>query len=91
MPDLTVQITADHIAAGVATKCERCPAALALTEATGVQWYVDRYYAFPVNHVHDRERWWRLPDELVCFIARFDTGEPVEPMAFELPAEFAED
>lgn len=83
---ITVEVTAEDIAAGRPRRCYFCPIALAVRRAlrrrdTGAVMVTPEqitYHTGLVEHVHE------LPIEAMGFVGRFDAGEDVEPFTFEL-------
>lgn len=81
---MMISVTAEHITKGVAHKCEFCPVALALKDATGIEWTVGLIGALSVNggKCYEIEL---LPLKVRIFILDFDKGEHVDPFEFDLP------
>lgn len=80
---MNVQVSKGHIETGQKQKCQSCPVALALAEATGVLWHVTPSYLIVwrgrlVPHV-------TTPEEVQRFIRDFDAGKAVQPFSFEIP------
>jgi hypothetical protein len=92
--DLVVHVTAEHIRAGTAADCHRCPIALALVDALPtIGWEVHGYV--PVAVGVDMVDVWdntavhyvgRLSHQVCDFIDRFDRdrGGPCDPFQFNL-------
>jgi hypothetical protein len=80
----TINVTAECIADGEKSRCDRCPIALAVQQA-----FPDHHLVF-VNatsvRVYSPDEWYRadLPDDGVEFVTLFDASEPVGPFTMEL-------
>jgi hypothetical protein len=81
---MKIEVTDEHIFQGQPNNDELCPIALALTEATGVQWKV-RYKTAWKSTSDRRHR--HLPASAVEFVKAFDAKESVEPFSFEIDAQ----
>jgi hypothetical protein len=87
IPETTlVRVTAEHIAAGIASNCFRCPAALAVLQALGDPGdrVEVRHHCVFLYLAGGRRYRADSPVELSRFIDAFDDGERVEPFEFEL-------
>jgi len=81
---MTINITQDHIANGEKMACRRCPAALAIADATGIRdVYVNGASVGFYLHSH-RESVSMCPGSLATFVRDFDAGYDVEPLSFDL-------
>ena len=78
---VTIEVTAEDIAAGRMSACTGCPVALAMTRALGTETRVYMLHGeFP-----DTDEMFALPATVRSFIRAFDAGEGVEPFAFRFP------
>lgn len=83
---MTIHVTADDIA-GACQGHRTCPIARALHRQTGDPlWYVGTRQAYLPQFAR-RAREIPLPAPALEFVRRFDDGEAVEPLKFELPLE----
>ncbi len=81
---VTVEVTAEDIAAGERDSCERCPIAIAV-QRTGlirVHADADAIWGWPDDGDDTESIGCDTPDIAARFMEDFDTGEPVEPFAF---------
>jgi hypothetical protein len=92
---MKIEVTREHIARGVAGDCNRCSVALAVADAIPPAEGCRVHIAVcnsgigitmtgPDGYSMDCESFdtpWNVRD----FIADFDDGEPVSPIAFDLP------
>ena len=76
----TVSVTAEHIAKGFAEDRYRCPVALAIRDAFPGAGNVSVTGMYVRVGLREHE----LPVEVQRFTWNIDTGQPVEPFAFEL-------
>jgi len=79
--NVTVTVTAEHIAAGRREDCERCPIALAVAEVFPGGPYVDEF-ACIITAGDGSETEFDLPDEAREFVEAFDNGQPTAPFTF---------
>lgn len=79
-----VSLLQKHIDQGRPQKCAKCPAALALFDATGLEWHV--FETIIVSP--DGRRGFLVSPELRQFISDFDAGNPVSPITFDFPEEY---
>lgn len=75
---MKIQVTEDDIRFGERGECTDCPVARAISRATKREAYVDSYDICSGSYD------WFTPEAVRTFIARFDSGQPVEPFTFEL-------
>ncbi len=80
---MVINVTAEHIAKGKRGKCEECPIALALNDATKANWEVNGTHVYSLWANNQVTR--RLPLEVANRIARFDEQGEMDPFTFELP------
>ena len=78
---MKIQVTQQHIDAGLKGSCTKDPIALALKDA-GVEdpWVSPVRITFGMN----RKNGVPTPPEVLAFIRAFDNYEPVQPFEFEL-------
>jgi hypothetical protein len=82
----TINVTAEHIAKGEPGECAHCPVALAIRDAlpdiAGVAVGPAEIGIQPAPG----EPWTELapPRDVVLFILLFDTGDPAQPITFDL-------
>lgn len=69
--------------------CHCCLIAIALRAATGLLWTV-WFTDAKIDTLFGRKPTWKFPDSVRDILDRFDSGEPVEPTTFRLPARFAD-
>ena len=79
----TINVTQEHIDAGIQSSCKKCPIALALESALGDE------YSANVGGSHFRVGKHRfpgkpLPSVAKRFIQAFDLGFAVSPFSFEI-------
>lgn len=86
---VTISITPDILRRAVRQGCYDCALALALREATGLDWHACEDSA-RIMTLRGRKPVWKYPPEVRRFVAAFDRGEQVEPVTFKLPARFAD-
>lgn len=79
-----VQVTEDDIIAGIRKDCKWCPVALAVQRL-----YPEHEVKVGVTSIYIIKRGitsrYRMPNEIVIRIARFDDGQDMTPMEFEAP------
>jgi hypothetical protein len=85
----TINVTAEHIAAGERENCERCPVALAIRDAFPHLVYIEVAPEGISISLRGADIWGLkahvdVAREVQEFIRAFDSGEPVEPFTFEL-------
>lgn len=80
---MTVDVTAEHIKKGKPRSCSRCPVGWAIRGAVPGGVLVN---AIP-GYISMAGGPFKMPESVVEFVHRFDAGEPVEPISFELPVE----
>jgi hypothetical protein len=83
MPDITITVTADHIARGKPSKECACPIALAMSEQIDGCEFVR--VGLAVAEWVDRDRLTHvayMPESVNVFIIRFDGRMPVDPFSF---------
>ena len=80
---MTVEVTAEHIKKGKPRSCSRCPVGWAIRGAVpgGVLVNAIPGYICMVGGP------FKMPENVVAFVRRFDAGEPVVPFAFPLPVQ----
>ena len=85
---MKISITQDHIDRGIRFNCSRCPAALAIIEATGREVEVSISWVWLHEKKYERAaRRIRISPEVSQFMREFDVGLPVLPFDFELEME----
>ena len=89
---VVVEVTEDVIRRATPHDCYYCLIALALREATGFSWHVDFESARieVLCGLDGLRRTWVMPQEVRDAMQDFDSGRPVSPFSFRLPARFAD-
>ncbi len=83
---MTVEVTADHIKKGKPRSCSKCPAAHAIRSALGLK--VPGVFVNAISgYISMKGGPYKMPDNLVDFVRRFDAGEAVSPISFDLPVQ----
>lgn len=78
---MKIKVEQRHIDAGEVSQCRRCPVALAIWEATGIEVAV-----YPMTGIYFSD--WVIvetPRDVADFISHFDYHEKCEPFEFDLP------
>lgn len=77
---MKIQVEQRHINAGEVSQCKRCPVALAIWEATGIEVAV-----YPMTGIYFGDGVIvETPREVAQFILHFDYHEKCEPFEFDL-------
>lgn len=79
---VTISVTQEHIEAGEARNCSRCPLALAVAAAGIERPEVD--YTFVDAFRSGQRVRAALPAVAIVFVTNFDHGHPVRPFTFDL-------
>lgn len=78
---MIIKVEQRHIDAGFRHRCQECPIAMAIQEATGVKVSV-----YPISGVYFGNKVIiPIPWEAAKFIGDFDAGLDVRPFEFDLP------
>lgn len=83
---MKINVSEQNIKEGRPESCEWCPVARALREiypSAGTVEVDTDYIRVWIPHAQR----WKTPDIVADFIAAFDAGEPVAPIAFDLDEE----
>ena len=82
---MKISVTEDDISSGATQDCEKCPIALAISRAVGMDVKVGRWSCFlPVRDKGEDVTMVNLPAAATRFITNFDGLWHVEPFEFEL-------
>lgn len=82
-PQTLVRVTADHIADGVPHNCEKCPIALAVTDALSLAGVPVEVDALEITAYRPGEVWSAtMPAIARAFLTHYDDAEPVAPFDF---------
>ncbi len=81
---MQITVTQEHINEGKRLDCEKCPIALALSEATGLSWSAGMML---MEASSTPPQVFPAPQSCIRFMGRFDEGigEAVKPFTFEIP------
>ena len=77
--DMRIKVEQRHIEAGKRRDVRKCPVALALNEATGLEWMVADCLSSLDGGIHRS-----APPSVIDFFSRFDEEMPVQPFEFKL-------
>jgi len=83
MRRVTVEVTAEDIAAGEHFACDRCPIAIAVKRCSGEPFASVTHYRIRLSPDGD-SRVAKPPAAVGDFIWAFDQGHPVQPFSFEV-------
>lgn len=75
---MKIEVTQEHIDGGEMTNPISCPVALALAEATGLE-----FWSVWGDHAERDRALIDLPKEAADFVGFFDQGDSVQPFSFD--------
>lgn len=81
---MLIKVTQVHIDNGCRLSCSQCPIALAIYETSALIRNVRVRKITTFTDLYHGDKAFKLPDEALEFIQKFDSGLKVEPFEFTL-------